>query len=93
MAEAIDAIMTRFRRELGEQGLAPRPSVQINSVRISPEARRRIIIEAARAIAKEHGLDVVTLATTARACSVYTSVSLIKHYFKNQEGLRRAARG
>lgn len=88
MAEAIDAIMTRFRRELGEQGLAPRPSVWIG-----PRARRRIIIEAARAIAEEHGIEAVTLAGTARACAVHTSVSLIKHYFKNQEGLRRAARG
>lgn len=84
MGETIDTIMTKFRRDLSRRGLAPNPDT-----RMAREARRGIIIKAARQIADEYGAEAVTVANTARACSIPTSVSLVKHYFKNAEGLRR----
>jgi DNA-binding transcriptional regulator YbjK len=56
-------------------------------MRLSPERRRQIIIEAACRVAKRVGRNAVTLRETAAECSPKTSLALVKHYFSNQNVL------
>lgn len=59
-------------------------------MRLQPEQRRAVIITAAVAIAREHGLHRVTHGDVAKRCKVDTSVKTVRHYFADQAALWRA---
>lgn len=71
--------------------VASRPGRKPGFPVLTPDRRRRLIVAAARHVMRRDGIEGVTLPAVARACRVPTSVSLIKHYFGNQEALRQAA--
>jgi len=58
-------------------------------VRLTPEQRERVIIDAAVTASETHGLCGWTRRVLAEACSVNTSPQLTKHYFPNLEDLRK----
>jgi AcrR family transcriptional regulator len=59
-------------------------------MRLKPEQRRAVIITAAVAIAREHGLHRVTHGDVAKRCKIDTSVKTVRHYFADQAALWRA---
>ena len=59
-------------------------------MRLQPANRRAVIITAAVAIAKEHGLHRVTHGDVAKRCKIETSLKTVKHYFATQVDLWQA---
>ena len=59
-------------------------------MRLQPENRRAVIITAAVAIAKEHGLHRVTHGDVAKRCKIDTSIKTVRHYFQTQVDLWQA---
>ena len=59
-------------------------------MRLQPANRRAVIITAAVAIAKEHGLHRVTHGDVAKRCKIETSTKTVRHYFSTQVDLWQA---
>ena len=59
-------------------------------MRLQPANRRAVIITAAVAIAKEHGLHRVTHGDVAKRCKIATSPKTVRHYFSTQVDLWQA---
>lgn len=56
-------------------------------MRLQPANRRAVIITAAVAIARDHGLRNVTHGAVAKRCCIDTSVKTVRHYFSTQVDL------
>lgn len=59
-------------------------------MRLQPANRRAVIISAAVAIARDHGLRNVTHGAVAKRCVIDTSAKTVRHYFKTQVELWQA---
>lgn len=59
-------------------------------MRLKPEERRSVIINAAVDVAKSSHLSKVTHATVAEKCVVSTSVATVKKYFPHRNMLWKA---
>lgn len=58
--------------------------------RLQPANRRAVIISAAVAVARDHGLQNVTHGAVAKRCIVDTSTKTVRHYFSTQVDLWQA---
>lgn len=59
------------------------------TIRMNPDARRRMIGQAALNIAREpKGLSGVNHSTVAKRCPVETNTRLVRHYFATQNDLQ-----
>ena len=60
--------------------------------RLTPEIRRRVIVDSAvRLSVKHQNIHTWTREDVARNCSIETSVETVKHYFPRVDDLRKAA--
>lgn len=59
-------------------------------MRLQPANRKAVIIAAAAAIAREHGLHRVTHGDVAKRCKITTSTKTVRHYFTTQVDLWQA---
>jgi AcrR family transcriptional regulator len=59
-------------------------------IRLWPDERRRLILDAARRVVGQRGRSALTMRDVAEACEVRTSISLVKYYFPGgREGILR----
>ena len=59
-------------------------------MRLQPANRRAVIIHAAVAVARDHGLRNVTHGAVAKRCRIDTSTKTVRHYFGTQVDLWQA---
>ena len=57
-------------------------------IRLDGKARRKLIVAAARKVAKEKGVLFVTHDAVAEACEIDTSAATVRRYFHTAEDLR-----
>src|SRR5690348_10819125 len=77
--------LTTYNTCCNDCQLAMSPSAVPRGRRLSPEARRQHIIEAARGVFSEHPYSAVSTAEVAEAAGV--ARSLVHHYFGGIRGL------
>lgn len=59
-------------------------------LKLNPEQRKRVIINAGLAILKEDGLGAVNFAAVSEKAAVKTSVSTVKYHFMKRDDLWQA---